>query len=168
MPKKEAKLNQEHTTVDKDLLLEFFSTFAQFEFALKASDFRCKGARDGVKPDWDKFTNSIANKFDKNANSDLQKACDYILKKPPQRQVFKNGSIEWERNYRETSVNDAEFLIKMVKQIRNNLFHGAKHDSKFPNNTERKTLLLESALTILEYCLSLDPNLDYFYKDSHI
>ena len=147
-------------------------TFARFEFALKASGFR-RARGGGVEPAWENFIDSITGKFDKNDNGPLKKACSYVLKNPPQRQVLKNNDdengIAWEKpNCPQNSENETKFLINMVKRIRNNLFHGGKHDSEFPNNSERKTILLKNALIILSYCLSLNEKLKYYYEDAHI
>lgn len=161
-------MNQEYNSVDEELLLEFFKTFAKFEFALKASPFRCERGG-GVEPDWESFIDSIADVFNKNANHEIKEACDYILNDPPKRQVLKNNKIVWVKpNCPQNTRDKNKFLLKMVKQIRNNLFHGGKHDSEFPNNSERKTILLKSGLTILSYCLSLNDQLDYYFKDAHI
>lgn len=165
---KGTKLSQEHTSVDKDLLLKFFLNFSRFEFALKTSGFRRSGRREGVEPDWDDFINSIAKVFDKNHSKELQKACDYILDNPPKRQVLSSHGIDWEDNNPPNSGDNTEFLIRMVKQIRNNLFHGGKHDSDSAKNSERKIILLNSALTILDYCLSLNSDLYFNYHDASI
>jgi hypothetical protein len=161
-------LNLENTSVDKDLLLNFFLNFARFEFALKASGFTRLRGRDGVEPNWDNFINSITEVFNKDHSEELRKACDYILSNPPKRQVLSNNGIPWEDNNPRISENNTEFIIRMVKQIRNNLFHGGKYDSESAKNSERKTILLNSALTILDYCLSLNGDLKYNYNDARI
>ena len=57
-----------YATVDRELLLRFFVTFARFEFALKNSGFfKRRRARPGLppdaEPDWDCFGCSIRAEF---------------------------------------------------------------------------------------------------------
>ena len=75
---------QEHISVNKDLLLEFFTIFAKFEFALKAcKDFRRVGRGGGIEPDWKSFIDSIAGIFNKNYDNKLLEACNYIIEDSP-------------------------------------------------------------------------------------
>ncbi len=54
--------------IDRELVLQFFLTFARFEFALKATGY-ARGNENFVEPDWNAFATSIRDAFDENHNS---------------------------------------------------------------------------------------------------
>lgn len=125
------------TRVDRELLLELFLTFSRFEYALKDSGyykqpnnnkinkFKEKGALPDAKPDWDRFATSLRNVFRTDRTKALQQACEYIWYSPPMKQVIINDGLAWETPVRPDSESEVEFLLRMVRCIRNNLFHGA-------------------------------------------
>ncbi len=166
-----------HTHVDGALLLEFFLCFSRFEYALKASGFfqRPTDIRQGgsvppdAKPDWDRFAVSLRSGFDKAAHHELTNACDYILENPPMKQVVVNDSLLWEAPLRPSGQSDVEFLVRMVRSIRNNLFHGGKYsDIELRENTDRTEKLLRSALIILNECLHLCPQIKNAFDEAVI
>jgi len=147
------------------LLLKFFLNFSRFEYALKASGYFQRGrlnrqnfpAPPDAKPDWNRFGESIKNTFKMDQNDELQRACQYILDNPPMKQVIVNDSIAWETPVRPQSQSDVEFLLRMVRSVRNNLFHGAKHNIELHEDIQRTELLLDNGLIILRECLRLSP-----------
>lgn len=170
-------LSTGHTHVDKDLLLEFFLSFSRFEYALKASGFfqRATTIRHSgfvppdAKPDWDRFAVSLRGYFDKARHRELSNACDYILENPPWKQVVVNGSLLWESPVRPNGQSDVEFLLRMVRCVRNNLFHGGKFsDIELQENTDRTENLLRSALIILNECLHLYPQVKREFDEAVI
>jgi hypothetical protein len=166
---KDNQMTPEQVTVDKTLLLQFFLTFSRFEFALKNARFRREAWHGDVEPDWNRFINEIAdNNFNINQNNKLQEACEYILDDPPKRQVLFNGDLAWETQLLGEDETETTFLLKMVKSIRNNLFHGGKHNIGLHEDSLRIEKLLESSLEILSYCITLDPELEDNLKRSSI
>lgn len=151
--------------VSRKLLLDFFLKFSQFEYALKSSGYflragpnrRNRPGSPDAKPDWDRFAGSLRNDFQINRVEELQRACHYILDNPPNKQVIFNDSIAWETPVRPQNESDVEFLLRMVRCVRNNLFHGGKHNIELHENTQRTELLLRSGLVILHECLELAP-----------
>jgi len=153
--------------VDRELLLEYFLTFSRFEYALKDSglfkrpnnneikNFKEKGVLPEAKPDWNKFATSLLNVFRTDRTKALKQACEYILDFPPMKQVIINDVIGWETPLRPDSESEVAFLLRMVRCIRNNLFHGGKYNIDVHVDTERTEMLLRSSLVILEECLSL-------------
>jgi hypothetical protein len=135
-------------------LLDFFLTFSRFEFALKAAGFfkrpnpERQDARrpTDAKPDWDKFAVSLRSSFQPHATDALREAFEYIQNSPPQKQVIVNNSVDWKTPVMPEHESEVEFLLRMVRSVRNNLFHGGKHNIK---KTERTELLLRHSLTIL-------------------
>ena len=155
----------QETRADRNLLLTFFLTFSRFEYALKASGFfkRPKTRRNDplrppeAKPDWDRFAVSLRSAFQPDRTKPLRRACEFISDSPPWKQVIINDAVTWETPVRPAQESEIEFLLRMVRCIRNNLFHGGKHNIGVHEDTERTEMLLRSSLTILEECLTLEP-----------
>ena len=153
------------TRVNKDLLFEFFLKFSRFEYALKASDFfqrlnteRTKCFKPpNAQPDWDRFAFSLRDSFSADKSDELREACEYIMHLPPYRQVIINDEITWETPIRPEGEEEIEFLLRMIRCIRNNLFHGGKYNLEVHEATERTEKLLTSSLIILKECLALSP-----------
>jgi hypothetical protein len=148
------------------LLLEFFLNFSQFEYALKASGYfrrtnKIRNNRLGppdANPDWPRFGEEMRNVFQIDRTEELLQACQYILDDPPRKQVIINDSAAWETSVRFQDESDVEFLLRMVRCIRNNLFHGGKHNIELHEDTQRTELLLNNGLVILHECLRLAPH----------
>jgi len=153
--------------VDRELLLEFFLTFARAEFALKNSGF-VTGGEDSALPHWDKFANTIKDQFKKNKTKELEAAVDYIMLNPPMKQVLRDGSLMWEANLPNDGMPETQVLFVLVRRIRNNLFHGGKHNLEVFEDTERTTQLLRSALLIVQESVSVLPNVKAAYDQAAI
>lgn len=158
---------REHVRVAPDLLLEFFLTFARVEFALKNSGF-VKGNERKALPDWDSFAASIRNHFTKNKTDDLEQAVNYIMDNPPMKQVLRQNTLMWEANVPNGNLSDIEVLLLLIRRIRNNLFHGAKHNIDVFEDTARITRLLQSSLIIIQECLLLQPHVKATYDQAVI
>ena len=63
---------------------------------------------------------------------------------------------------------DIEFILKMVRNVRNNLFHGGKYSTEAHEDTERTERLLRSSITILGECLELSPQVCEYFNDATI
>jgi hypothetical protein len=158
--------------LDRDLLLEFFLTFARFEYALKVSDFvtsrRPPSGRSPwhltppAEPDWRRYAGTI----------DLAAACEdptcsaaieFLKFAPPLREVFLGESIgrAWDGGSTDYLEFDSmEQVLELVRRIRNNLFHGGKfeyHAGAAEVMRERNELLLRHGLAVLHRCLALSP-----------
>jgi hypothetical protein len=64
--------------------------------------------------------------------------------------------------------SDVEFLLRMVRCVRNNLFHGGKHTNEVHEDTEGTEMLLKSSIAILEECLALSPNVKQAFDGAAI
>lgn len=149
------------TRVDRELLFEFYLTFSRFEYALKAAGlFRRPNPQRNLqpteaKPNWDGFAVSLRDTFHSNKTHALKQACEYILGSPPMKQVIINDGVAWETPMRPTSESEVEFLLRMVRCVRNNLVHGGKYNVEAHEDTQRTEILLRSSLAILVECLAL-------------
>ena len=71
------------------------------------------------------------------------------------KQVIINDQVAWETPVRPTSESEVEFLLRMVRCVRNNLVHGGKYNVEAHEDTQRTEILLTSSLAILVECLAL-------------
>jgi hypothetical protein len=162
------------TSIDRNLLLEFFLCFARFENALKTTEFfkrhpEPKDARfPSAEPDWDRYAVSLRGTFDSNRNGELSNASWYLLNSPPNRQVIVNAAVAWETQVRDPSVPEIDFLLRMARTVRNNLFHGGKHNNDVHELPERTEALLMNSMIILRECLRLSPRQQLAYDEALI
>jgi hypothetical protein len=142
--------------INKELVLEFFYEFSRFEYALKRAGFLID-KRDGAKaePNWDVFANTILSQWGGIKDEAFTGACSFIIADPPRQQIVDGGSLEWSDTQRANGEKDPAFVLRCVRKIRNNLFHGGK----FPNgpvaSPERNTHLLQHAIAVLRGALTL-------------
>ena len=173
-------MNNYNTGANRELLLAFFLTFSRFEYALKASGFFKKPNEKRyntqhppvVDPDWDRFAVSLRTCFSANRSEQLALACGYLLASPPKKQVLLRDGTRWTTAWgtpvRPQNETDIEFLLKMVRNVRNNLFHGGKYSTEAHEDTERTERLLRSSITVLEECLELAPQVCEHFNDATI
>jgi hypothetical protein len=163
-----------NTSVDQQLLLEFFLVFSRFEYALKASGFHKRHPPNPphyprAEPDWDCFAARLRDKFDPNSTIKLKQACEYLLDSPPNQQVILQDAVAWETPVRPNGEGDIQFLLRMVRCVRNNLFHGGKFNIDVHEDTARTEALLRSSLTVLAGCLEIaPPQQQAAYKDARL
>lgn len=156
---------------DKNLLLEFFLTFSCFEFALKSSGWhRPPGRNDDpaagyrAEADWDRFAQSLIRAFNSNASPELAEACDYLLLNPPWRETVVNGVIMWDAVAESDALSDVEKLLRYVRRVRNNLFHGGKFSTLPALDRRRNAELMQFSLVVLKECLRLAPLVNAEYE----
>ena len=136
--------------------VRFFLIFTRFEYALKRSGYvREKRGRGGEKypeADWEKFGEEIKSVFKKYkcGHPDVAEAVKYLEDNPPKRQVIKDGKLEWAPMT--NGDTDYKSLIRAVKQVRNNLFHGDKRIAS-PKDPSRNMELIKHSITVLKYLL---------------
>ena len=106
-----------------------------------------------AEPDWHKFAEIIEEPFITcKKNSELLEAIDCLKSKPPKRQTVESGILKWRTPDKGNKESEIEWLLDLIKIVRNNLFHGGK----YPSEPIRDEELLKSCLIILDRCLDLD------------
>lgn len=160
----------QNVRIPQDLLLRFFLTFSRFEYALKATGF-LTGDHKQVRADWDRFSCSIRTQFNLNKSPALRNACDSFIVHPPWKQVVIDGQLYWDMSVALNSMSHLEgieHILLMIRRVRNNLFHGAQHNSDVIEGVERKRKLIEAAVLVLEECLALSPDVKKHYEDAKL
>jgi len=136
-----------------ELLLEFFVVFSRFEYAMKAAGwYRRDVAR--AEPDWNGLITELERQED-DITRPLLEAGAYLLASPPNEQVrASDGSIVWSPVRCDVTREPLSCLLKSVKRVRNNLFHGGKFEHLW-ELSERNRRLVSDSLRVLECLLDV-------------
>ena len=154
----------EHLDVDEKTVASFFIVFSRFEYALKRAGY-VHGGNGGVWANWDKFSSELKDTFEPDKMSELQEAVGYLQDHPPRRQIVKAGRLGWRECERSESESLVQWLLRLVRTVRNNLFHGGKFPELPVQDPSRNTKLLQSCLIVLEACLELHPEVRHRFLD---
>jgi len=128
----------------KDLAFDFFYWFSRFEFALKENGLVRAGPYNSAQADW----NIFISMFELNYQIDI--AAQELLDNPPDVQVVEYGSTwRWAPLVFSPGQSDLFRITLIVKTIRNNLFHGGKHDAAGWDNPIRVKFLLSRGIRVL-------------------
>ena len=151
-----------HLPVARELALEFLAVFSRLEFALKVTNFRQPGEGE-AKANWISFANEIAGAFIPNRTPEIANAFAYVAGQPLRRFAVENGVLGWYPFNVPHGISDAERVVRVVRQIRNNLFHGGKFAHDPHANGGRDTRLLEASLVLLRDLRRLAPQVEEAY-----
>jgi len=154
-------------SLDKELVFNFFWLFSSFEGALiDEGYFRADLVRAEV--DWNKFDEEIDPELEKLKESDhpaFFAARRILVEHPPKRREIKSKSntlspqnisknefeARWMKQTKNPRVSGSLFALRMVRNVRNNLFHGGKRSGE----VERNTQLIQAALEVISTCAGL-------------
>ncbi len=130
----------------KDLSFELFYWFSRFEFALKENRY-LKSEENGSKaePDWGKFVE------DNHGNYQLTDVANRLIELHPKRQIVgENKDLIWKKVGIEDCKSNLCIVVRMLKTIRNNLFHGGKHGDSDMDSKKRNCELLRVGKMVLD------------------
>lgn len=128
--------------------LRFFVLYSRFEFALKMAGFVCAGRQDNAVPAWDRFADACQADFFATLDRETRESAAYFEDSPPKTQKLgEDGRVRWVTT--PTQRDNLTWLLRMVRAVRNNLFHG----SKYPIEPARDEKLLMHAERVLLKCL---------------
>jgi hypothetical protein len=137
----------------QELVCHFVGMFSRFEYALKATGFfkrpKPPKTKRRAEPDWDAFAESLKSRLRDVPNESVKEAIEYFDAQPPKKQVIVEGVLTLD-DRRAREHNDKELLM-LVRQVRNNLFHGGK-----PDVGMRSQNLLRHAETLMIAALLLN------------
>ncbi len=142
---------------DRELVFKFFTVFSLFEYALKNTQYkRYVGGK--VEATWDDFARDIAPHFSPVPGSELESAVNYLLNRPPGKQIINTtNQLDFERNViRPNGLSDIVWLSRLVRRVRNNLFHGGKFRYDRPRDPE----LIQHSLVIREAWSDCHPDVE--------
>lgn len=139
----------------RKLVLEFFWRFSVFECSLKRGGFLRSGRREAAEPDWERFGKSIRGRFGEVRAKGFEAAVSTLKKASPCRQVARDGKLGWEPIAQEEGMCEEHFVLRLVRTVRNNLFHGGKYPDGPIEEVARDKAILNAALKVLEGCREL-------------
>jgi len=143
------------------LAFDFFREFARCEYSLKVAGFLKE--KPYLSADWRAFASEVEHVFNSPLSERVKCAIDYYLENPPKKQIVRNGLLDWsEANPR--SKNQAELVLRLVGQTRNNLFHGGKFNKNW-FEPQRSEALMTHALIILRAAVDANPQVKKAYTD---
>lgn len=154
-----------------ELILEFFAKFSGFECALKQAHFVKGDQYNNALPDWDRFADTLNGQLAGITDRDFINARSYLLQAPPKKQMFTKSdkTVRWEKNSKRSKESDERYLLRLVRDVRNNLFHGGKYQAE-PEPVDGEALrnceLLKACLTILDKCRSLNADVGNFFEQA--
>ncbi|MBO2582758.1 hypothetical protein [Shewanella algae] len=130
----------------KNLAFDFFYWFSRFEFALKENKFlKREGDGENAEPGWDTFVERYNQTF-QHSEQTMR-----LLELSPKRQkVGPNLDLEWRNVGLDDCRSELCKVIRLLKTIRNNLFHGGKHGADGWDEPHRSKELLEVGKSILD------------------
>ena len=151
-------MNRDRLTAEVEhLALDFFFSFSRFEFALKENRY-LEDEREGrqAKPGWSKFE----RKFE--GNYVLSDAGIRLIELSPQRQIVgAQCALKFVSESFDDNTSDLSKVTKLLKNVRNNLFHGGKHKPVGWDDPARISQLLAVGVELLDELAKLDFEADY-------
>ena len=150
--------------LDRDLVFEFFWKFSVFECALKRSGF-LKKKKKIAEPDWDDFASKIDDQFNALDSPGFREAVAKIIRLSPRRLMNRELKLKWEPMERELNQTDAVYVSRLLRNVRNNLFHGGKYPDGQQFEIARDREILRTALTILDGYYELHPGIQCLIRE---
>ncbi len=140
---------------------DFFRTFSRMEYALKAVGFFVRNQRQ-AEADWTRFAGEVHAALTR-ANEKVREAANFILSKPPKKQVIVNSHLDWDTTPPDAE-NEADLVLLYVRRVRNNLFHGGKFNGQW-FDPERSGDLMKASLIILNFCREACPDVSQAFDE---
>jgi hypothetical protein len=127
------------------LAFEFFYWFSRFEFALKENRY-LKNLNLGAKaePGWDSFMQKWSEKYAPSAEATA------LLSFAPETQIVSKNGLVWQATNLANCPSDLAKVVRLLKTVRNNLFHGGKHGGAGWDDPVRTSKLLANGVAILQ------------------
>jgi hypothetical protein len=143
---------------DQARVFRFLATFSRWECALKHNGFVRTGANGQAEPNWRQFATTHDAALAALNSADFVAARGALLGNPPRREEWNGNQIEWRPNpRRQAETTDADYLFRVVRAVRNNLFHGGKFGGGPAPELARDRLLIDSAIAVLENAAHQSP-----------
>jgi hypothetical protein len=133
------------------LAFDFFYWFSRFEFALKENGYlKCNNVGARAEPGWDAFVERWHAEYTASAEAAaLQDA------KPETQIVGPNGELAWRPVRLDDCNSELAKVVRHLKTVRNNLFHGGKHGGAGWDDPKRTKLLIFLGKAVLDQLAQL-------------
>lgn len=130
----------------REIIFRFSYRFSRFEFALKEADFlRSHVVGTRAEPDWRTFVETHEN------NYQLSNAAKALIQANPKQQIVgDNGHGLDFRPVERGNASEMAYVVALARTVRNNLFHGGKHDSEGWDDPVRIRKLVELSTAVLD------------------
>lgn len=129
----------------KNLSFDFFYWFSRFEFALKENGRIKVGPSNIAQADWHSFIKNCEAHYQPDSTA------RELLDEPPDVQVVKGANAwKWAPLTLDQEQSELSKVVLLVKTIRNNLFHGGKHNAAGWDDPERVRFLLNHGIKLLD------------------
>ena len=151
---------------DRTRAFGFLAMFSRWECALKHGGFVRAGTFEQAEADWDSFANKYAAQIIAHQDTEFTSARARLLSNPPKHELLSIGTVSWQDNPRRANETDAVYLLRVVRDIRNNLFHGGKYSGGPEPETARDRALINCAVLILKRLLDLDAAVRARFEES--
>lgn len=128
------------------LTFDFFYWFSRFEFSLKENQY-LKNKEEGknAEPGWDDFVQKQHQHYQ------LSIEAQNLLNAQPERQIVgADCQLTWRPLDLGHCNSELDKVVRLLKTVRNNLFHGGKHGGSGWEDTDRTRLLLVNGKAILD------------------
>ena len=103
-----------------------------------------------AEPSWDRFVNKWSDRY-----SPSDEAKELIGASPKRQVVAPDGDLEWKPVRLNEFDNDLARVIRLLNIVRNNLFHGGKHDADGWDDAARMEQLLKLGIAVLDQLATL-------------
>jgi hypothetical protein len=149
---------------DRELVLQFFAYFSRFEYSLKRAGFLKSGAK--AEPNWDTYANTLRGRFADVHDSVFRDAVTFLLKEPPKTQTVSGKSLDWRDTVQKEGEQHERYVLRLVRTIRNNLFHGGKYPLGPVHDVARDRDLLKAGIVVLGQCLELSERVRASFEEA--
>ena len=153
-----SQLDQVLAGLPRDFTLQFFVTFARFEYALMYAGYVADRRR-RAEPDWSQLAEVLGEGFFSAVAGSGNAGT--LINDPPKRLVLDEGNVKFGR--RPPPVRSTSGLLASARQVRNNLFHGNK---MFAFDRQRDQLLMSEALWVLDRVMESIPPIRWAFNET--
>lgn len=144
---------------DRERVFRFLAAFSRWECALKHSGFARAGRHGQAEPDWTGFAVAHEGQIAALKTVAFTAARNALLAAPPMRQEPVGDQLRWQPNPQRAEETSAAYLFRIVKDVRNNLFHGGKFAEGPAPELARDRNLIDYATSVLELTADLHPGI---------
>lgn len=145
------------------LACEFFVCFSRLEYALKRAGYYGL-SRNFLNVDWKRFCSDFSDRFCVDSSEELRKSFDYFESFPPRNQIIRNRKLSWSKPLLKGDSTELDWLVRVVRCVRNNLFHGGKFQSEEIEEPTRNAKLISHSVVVLKCLATLSDDVERYFE----